>query len=160
MADILLITGMSGAGRSGAAAPAESAALAADWPEFLGPGGRGIAIEPIRSSWGKREGIAWRIGLPGRGNSSPIVVGDLVVVTACSGSRQDLLHVIACDVHSGAVRWHRTLWATGQTGCQGQTSVAASTPASDGKRIVAFFISRRLMAPPPCLARADPRRPS
>ena len=125
---------------------AASAALAADWPEFLGPGGRGIAIEPIRSSWGKREGIAWRIGLPGRGNSSPIVVGDIVVVTASSGSRQDLLHVVACDVHSGAERWRRTFWATGSTGCQGQTSVAAPTPASDGKRIVAFFSSSDLFA--------------
>ena len=123
-----------------------SAALAADWPEFLGPGGRGAATEPIRPSWGEREGIAWKYDLPGRGNSSPIVVGDLVVVTACSGSRQDLLHVIACDVRSGRVRWHRTLWATGQTGCQGQTSVAASTPASDGKRIVAFFSSSDVFA--------------
>lgn len=118
-----------------------SAALAADWPEFLGPGGRGVAAGPIRSSWSEPAGIAWKHDLPGRGNSSPIVVGDLVVVTACSGSRQDLLHVIACDVRSGAVRWHRTFWATGQTGCQGQTSVAAPTPASDGERIVAFFSS-------------------
>ena len=118
-----------------------SAALAADWPEFLGPGGRGVAAGPIRSSWSEREGIAWKHDLPGHGNSSPIVVGDLVVVTACSGSRQDLLHVIACDVRSGAVRWQRTFWATGQTGCQGQTSVAAPTPASDGERIVAFFSS-------------------
>ena len=123
-----------------------SATHGADWREFLGPGGRGVAPGPIRSSWSDHEGIAWRYDLPGRGNSSPIVVGDLVVVTAASGPRQDMLHVIALDVQSGAVRWHRTFWATGQTVCHGQTSVAAATPASDGTRIVAFFSSSDVFA--------------
>ena len=123
-----------------------SAAMAADWPEFLGPGGRGVAAGPIRTTWNEREGIAWRADLPGRGASSPIVVGDLVVVTAASGARQDRLHVIAFDAKSGAVRWHRTFWATGRTLCHSTSSVAAGTPASDGERIVALFSSCDLFA--------------
>ena len=58
---------------------------AADWPEFRGPGGRGVAAgEAIRTAWSEREGIAWKAELPGRSAASPIVVGDLVVTTASS----------------------------------------------------------------------------
>lgn len=117
-----------------------------DWPEFRGPLGRGVAAGPIRRAWTEHEGIAWTTALPGRGASSPIVVGDLVVVTASSGHRQDRLHVIACDVETGNVRWHRVFWAAGRTLCHPTTAVAANTPASDGRRIIALFSSCDLFA--------------
>lgn len=122
-------------------------AAAADWPEFRGPGGRGAApTETIRTTWSEGDGIAWRADLPGRGASSPIVVGDLVVVTASSGSQQDRLHVLAFDRATGGLRWHRTFWATGRTLCHPTSAVAAGTPASDGTRIVALFSSCDLFA--------------
>jgi outer membrane protein assembly factor BamB len=124
-----------------------SAARAADWPEFKGNGGRGATPgERIRTVWSEGEGIAWRAELPGKGASSPIVIGDLVVVTASSGPRQDRLHVLALDKQTGTVRWHRSFWATGRTLCHPTSAVAAGTPASDGRRIVALFSSCDLFA--------------
>ena len=124
-----------------------AAARAADWPEFRGPGGRGAApTETLRTTWSETDGIAWRADLPGKGASSPIVVGDLVVVTASSGPRQDRLHVLAFDRATGRVRWQRTFWATGRTLCHPTSAVAAGTPASDGTRIVALFSSCDLFA--------------
>ena len=120
---------------------------AADWPEFRGPGGRGAApAETIRTTWSETDGIAWRADLPGKGASSPIVVGDLVVVTASSGPRQDQLHLLAFDVATGGLRWQRTFWATGRTLCHPTSAVAAGTPASDGTRIIALFSSCDLFA--------------
>ena len=117
-------------------------ARAADWRQFRGPGGRGVAAgETIRMAWSEREGIAWKADLPGKSASSPIVVGDLVVTTASSGAKQDRLHLIALDRVTGARRWERTLWATGRTLCHPTSAVAAGTPASDGERIVALFSS-------------------
>jgi len=117
-------------------------ARAADWRQFRGPGGRGVAAgETIRPAWSEREGIAWKADLPGKSASSPIVVGDLVVTTASSGAKQDRLHLIALDRATGARRWERTLWATGRTLCHPTSAVAAGTPASDGERIVALFSS-------------------
>ena len=122
-------------------------ATAADWPEFRGPGGRGAApAETIRTTWSETDGIAWRADLPGKGASSPIVVGDLVVVTASSGPQQDRLHVLAFDRATGGLRWQRTFWATGRTLCHPTSAVAAGTPASDGTRIVALFSSCDLFA--------------
>lgn len=123
------------------------AAVAADWPEFLGPRGRGAAPDQaIRTRWSEVDGIAWKVDLPGRGASSPIVVGDLVVVTASSGVRQDQLHMLAFDKASGRTVWHRRFWATGRTLAHPTSAVAAGTPASDGKRIIALYSSCDLFA--------------
>jgi len=121
---------------------AGAAALAGDWAEFRGPGGRGVAAgESIRTNWSETEGIAWKAELPGRSAAGPIVVGDLVVTTASSGPKQDRLHVIALDRETGEQRWERIFWATGRTLCHPSSAVAAGTPASDGSRIVALFSS-------------------
>jgi outer membrane protein assembly factor BamB len=120
---------------------------AADWREFRGPQGRAIAADQaIRTRWSEDDGIAWKADIPGRGASSPIVVGDLVVVTASSGPRQDRLHILALDRATGRVRWHRTFWATGRTLCHPTSAIAAGTPASDGTRIVALYSSCDLIA--------------
>lgn len=120
----------------------------ADWRQFRGNETTGVAEdEKLPTAWdddgdGK---IAWQIDLPGRGVSSPIVVGKLVVVTASSEFKHDRLHVLAFDVESGNKVWERQIWATGRTLCHPTMAVAASTPASDGQRIVAFYSSNDLV---------------
>ena len=45
-----------------------ASAYAADWLEFSGPGGRGIApTATIRTTWSEDDGISWRADLPGKG---------------------------------------------------------------------------------------------
>jgi outer membrane protein assembly factor BamB len=56
------------------------------------------------------------------------------------------LHVLAFDSDTGAPLWHRQFWATGRTLVHPTSAVAANTPASDGKRIFAFFSSNDLIA--------------
>ena len=124
-----------------------AAGSAADWLEFRGPLGRGVAHDQtIRTHWSAADGIAWKADLTGRGTSSPIVVGDLVVLTASSGPRHDRLHILAVDRNTGRQRWQRTFWATGRTFCHPTSTIAAGTPASDGTRIVALFSSCDLIA--------------
>jgi len=62
-------------------------------------------------------------------------------VTCSSGLKQQRLHVICFNAKNGSKRWERQFWATGRTMCQPKMCVAASTPASDGERIVATFSS-------------------
>ena len=136
------IRGVFAAALGGLVVAAAADSRGADWLEFRGPGGRGVAAgERIRSAWSETEGIAWKADLPGKSASSPILVGDLVVTTASSGAKQDRLHVIALDRTTGKRRWERTLWATGRTLCHPTSAVAAGTPASDGERIVALYSS-------------------
>jgi len=109
-----------------------ASAAQAEWREFLGPRGSGVVADAIRRTWTPTEGISWKAEVPGKGASSPIVVGDLVVVTASSGARQDRLHVIAYDAATGARRWERIFWATGRTFCH-PTSAASSRRATSSR---------------------------
>ncbi len=117
----------------------------ADWRQFRGNNVSGVALDAnIPTSWSDSDNIGWKVDLPGRGLSGPIVIGDQVIVTASSGFRQDRLHVISFDRASGEQQWHRQFWATGRTMTHPKMCVATPTPASDGKRIFAFFSSNDL----------------
>ena len=134
---VAVLLSTSAAGRAG---------LAADWPQFRGPGGRGVSEEKgLPRKIAKDENIAWSVPLPGFGPSSPIVVGGKVVVTAASGPHQERLHVLAFDAASGNRCWQRTIWATGPTLCNPFGGVAGPTPASDGKLLFALFSSNDLV---------------
>ncbi len=124
-------------------------ARAADWPQFRGPGGRSSAGTethlPVEWNVSEMRNVAWRVDLPGRGPSGPIVVRDRVVVTASSGPKQDRLHVLCFDAASGRKLWERQFWATGRTMSHPSSANAAPTPASDGEAIYAFYSSNDLV---------------
>jgi outer membrane protein assembly factor BamB len=113
---------------------------AADWPQFRGPESSGVSPDknPPASI---TDNIAWSADLPGRGLSGPIVVGGRVFLSASSGYQQDRLHVLCFDAKTGKKLWERQFWATGRTLCHPKMCNATPTPASDGKRVFAFFSS-------------------
>ena len=117
----------------------------ADWPFFRGPNGNGIANALLLPDKIDSNSIAWAADLPGRGLSSPIVIGERIFVTCASGPKQERLHVICFNAADGSKRWERQFWATGRTMCHEKTCVAAPTPASDGERIFAIYSSNDLV---------------
>ncbi len=118
--------------------------LYADWPQFRGPGGSSVAHGQQLPVELGADDLAWTAELPGQGVSGPIVVDGRVIVTCSSGYRERHLHVLCIDAASGQPLWHRRFLATGRTMCHPSTAVAAPTPASDGRRIVAFYSSNDL----------------
>ncbi len=120
-------------------------AAAADWTQFRGPHGNGISDETTLAAKLGETNVAWKSALPGRGLSSPLIIGERVFVTCSSGPKQDRLHVICLSAADGKKMWERQFWATGRTLCHPKSSVAAPTPASDGRRIYAVFSSNDLV---------------
>ncbi|MDZ4820406.1 MAG: PQQ-binding-like beta-propeller repeat protein [Planctomycetota bacterium] len=119
----------------------------ADWRSFRN-GGTGELVAqnpPIKWDVKTGENVAWKTALPGKGVSSPIVVGDKVFVTASDGPRQSRLHVICLDAATGKKVWEHQFWATGRTLAHETSAVAAPTPTSDGERVFAFFSSNDLV---------------
>ena len=88
--------------------------------------------------------VAWKMDLPGKGPSGPIIVGDRVFVTCSGGDKQDQLYTICFNKDSGKKIWQRRLWATGRCFCHPLSANAAPTPTSDGKFIYVFFSSNDL----------------
>ena len=131
-----------------AAAPADEGPskeeFAKNWPYFRGPGGLGIsAYDNVPIAWDadKNEGIVWKTPVPLEGNSSPIVWNDRIFLT---GATQKVRQVYCFDAASGKLLWQKDMPATPAS--QGKlpelsedTGYACSTPATDGRRVYAWF---------------------
>jgi outer membrane protein assembly factor BamB len=120
---------------------------AGDWPQFRGPGGSSVSEEtrlPIR--WSQTENMRWKVDLPGRGVSSPVIAGGKVYITACTGFQQTRLHVLCYQAATGKKLWERQFWATASTMCNDKTCMAAPTPVTDGERVYALFACGDLAA--------------
>lgn len=110
-----------------------SAGEAPQWGGFRGNDGTGVAgFEDLPEALGEEQ-IAWRTELPG-GYSSPVVAGDLVLVTA---TEEERLLTIALDRKSGEVLWDSAIEFDGKR--PGGNSSAAPTPATDGERVYVVF---------------------
>lgn len=141
-----------------------------NWPSFRGPAAAGTAKDqqlPERWDAETSEGIRFKVAIPGLAHSSPIIWGDrLFLTTAVSsnvaadftpglyGSGEASVdrskhewRVICLDKASGKQLWSQTA-ATGVPKDKRhiKASYANSTPATDGKRIVALFGSEGLFA--------------
>jgi outer membrane protein assembly factor BamB len=58
-----------------------NASYAADWPNWRGPQNTGVSSEakpPIE--WDAKKNIRWKAPLPGKGSSTPIVLGDKIFI--------------------------------------------------------------------------------
>ncbi len=124
------------------------AALAADWRQFRGTDSTGVAPagEKVPAEVGPERNVAWKAELPGRGVSSPVVADGRVFLTASDGPHHDRLSVLAFDAATGKRLWQRTVWATGPTQSHPKTCMAAPTPVTDGRRVVALFATGDLIA--------------
>ncbi len=118
----------------------------ADWLQFRGSENRSVAgDERLPAEWSEEKNVVWKADLPGRGPGSPIVVDGRVYVTCSGGVDQDRLYVLCFDAEQGKELWRREFWATGRTLSHPQSANAAPTPASDGRRIFAFYSSNDLI---------------
>src|SRR5438132_14194886 len=106
------------------------------WPRFRGPNGSGVAddqMPPVRV--GPQSNVKWKVTVPS-GLSSPIVAGDNLVITAFDNGK---LYTIAYDRAGGKEAWRKEAPAKRiEPYLKGEGSPAASTPATDGQRIVSY----------------------
>ncbi len=138
------------------------AATVTNWPQFRGPGAIGVADNPgLAEHWSTNENIAWRMDVPGRGWSSPIIWGQRVFLTTVvspgevepakkglyfGGEQKDIPRgdhswlILCYDLDSGSELWrsetHRGL---APTTLHIKNTYASSTPVTDGERVYVDF---------------------
>jgi len=142
----------------------------APWPSFRGSHAAGVAEGqnlPDRWDGAAGAGVKWKTKIPGLSHSSPVVWGDRVFVTSAVSSRggDSFRHglygdgdasedrsshkwqVYALDRKTGRVVWERTAYeGPPREKRHIKASYANSTPATDGRYVVAFFGSQGLYA--------------
>lgn len=118
----------------------------ANWTQFRGPNANGtLEGAELPQELNPQSSVEWKASLPGRGISSPIILGDRVFVSCSSGPKQKKLHVLCFQASNGAKLWERTFLATGRTMCHEKTSVATPTPTTDGERLYVLYSSNDLV---------------
>src|SRR5687768_9728746 len=117
--------------------------LAAHWPGWRGDGSGVSPEKNLPIQWGPTENVKWRVDLPERGNSSPIVWGDWVFVTQAvtAGNRRTLMCFQRTD---GKLLWQSGVSYPERESTQRDNPFCSATPVTDGERIIAFFGSAGL----------------
>ena len=113
------------------------AASSDEWPMWRGPDTLGISpSKGLPTSWSATEGVAWKAIPPGKGASSPIVVGGRVVVTTQTSDTG--LHVLAYASETGRLLWDREI-AKGSLPAHNLHNMATPTAAATASHIWALF---------------------
>lgn len=132
------------------------------WFQWRGPLGTGVAPSadpPLK--WSETKNLRWKIALPGKGHSTPIIAGDRVFVTAAipygdelepkysdrPGAHDNLpvtrcheFVVLAIDRADGQVIWQKSVHrALPHEGGHFTASLASNSPVTDGELLFAFF---------------------
>jgi outer membrane protein assembly factor BamB len=140
------------------------------WPSFRGPQASGVAEKqnlPDRWDVKSGENILWRTPIPGLAHSSPIVWGNHIFVTSAvssdpkatfrpglygdgDASKDRSPHrwmIYAIDKRTGKISWERVAYQGDPVDKRHiKSTYANSTPATDGRIVVAWFGSQGVYA--------------
>src|SRR5262249_43534986 len=107
---------------------------------WRGPSQQGyVADDKVPLKWSETENVAWKTKLLGVGNSSPIVYGDRVFLTA-SNAKGSELYVLCVRASDAQILWQRTAAKDVVADKTHQwNGYASPSCATDGKCVVAFF---------------------
>ncbi|MEK6258508.1 MAG: PQQ-binding-like beta-propeller repeat protein [Planctomycetota bacterium] len=112
-----------------------------DWPWWRGPSRNGVAAgsDPVITEWSNTKNVVWKTPVPGRGHSSPIVVGDRVFLETADEAKK-VQSVVAFDRKTGKQLW-KTDVSTGGFARKNhpKNTEASPTLACDGERLFASF---------------------
>jgi outer membrane protein assembly factor BamB len=115
-------------------------APAAHWPLWRGgPDGSGITTDrKLPVQWSESANVKWRVDLPERGNSTPVIWGDRIFVTQPLENEQKrtLLCFRRADGHQ---LWQATVEWTKPERTHKTNPYCSPSPATDGQRVVAAY---------------------
>lgn len=140
---------------------------AENWPQFRGPQASGVSSGTAPTKWNAvtGENILWQTPLPGLGHASPIIWNDRVYIATAvrPGAKAELKvglygdgasyaekephqwRLLCLDKNSGKILWDKLGFeAVPRLERHTKATHCNSTPATDGKRIVALFGSEGL----------------
>lgn len=116
-------------------------AFADNWPMWRGAAGDGTTTESnLPEKWSQTENVVWKVALPERGNSTPVVWGDKVFVTQAIEKEGKRL-LLCFDKKTGKQLWDAgTIYKKPEL-THATNPYCSASPATDGERVIVFFAS-------------------
>ena len=123
------------------------------WPQWRGPLLTGAAPQgdpPME--WSEGKNIKWKVEIPGKGSSTPVIWGDTIVVLTAvpvdaSERAKQRFTVMAFGRKDGKVLWQRVVREeVPHEGHHATNTWASASALTDGELVYAFFGSRGLYA--------------
>jgi outer membrane protein assembly factor BamB len=115
------------------------------WPRWRGPSGQGVVPDgDYPDRWSDKDNVLWKVELPGRGNSSPILWKDRLFLTTAydNGKRRSILCLSATG---GRKLWEAFAPETRPEHVKDKNGWASGTPCTDGERVYAYFGNHGLL---------------
>ncbi len=114
--------------------------LAQNWPEFRGPTGQGHSEEsglPLR--WSETQNVRWKVAIPGKGWSSPVIYEDRIWLTTATDNGKSL-RAVSVDYDTGKIVLNIEIFSLKSPGnINVKNSFASPTPVLEGDRIYLHF---------------------
>ena len=85
-------------------------AQAVDWPQWRGPNKDNksdTSVKPV-TEWSAEKNVLWKTNIPGRGHSTPIIVGKTVYLTTAELTKESQ-SLLALDRHTGEIKWQKVI---------------------------------------------------
>lgn len=110
------------------------------WPWWRGEQHNNqVSDETVDFQWTSQPNVAWSDKIQGLGHSSPIVVGDKVLITSADEKQESKL-LLCYDVANGKPLWTKVIHQGAFQRAHKKNSQASATPASDGKYVFTAFV--------------------
>ena len=107
---------------------------AENWPQWRGPSLDGISKETgLPTKWSPTENISWKLEMPSRSGSTPIIWGEYIFLNVADG---DNLEFWALDRNDGKVRWKKP-FGVGNFKIN-KHNMSTPSPVTDGKTVWAM----------------------
>jgi outer membrane protein assembly factor BamB len=116
-----------------------------EWPQFRGPTGQGLsAATGVPLEWSATKNIAWKVEIPGRGWSSPVLSGRRIYLTTsvAAASGPITLHALCLNAGDGKILWDTTLFQPDEASARSmhqKNSLASPTPIVTADRLYVHF---------------------
>jgi outer membrane protein assembly factor BamB len=127
--------------------PLEETQTTQNWPAWRGVNTSGVSSDQsLPVEWTTEKGIRWKQSVPGRGNSSPVVWGDQVLITSALGEAEgSRLVVCSFDRRTGKLQWQADA-GQARGSSHNKNGYASASVVTDGQQVFASFGGAGLFA--------------
>ena len=107
---------------------------AENWPQWRGPELNGVSpAKRLPTKWSTTENVAWKLAMPGRSGSTPIIWGEHIFLNVGTADATGDLELWTLDRNTGKVLWKGPIAGGNRT--ERKQNMSSPSPVTDGQAV-------------------------